>query len=355
MRQILRCRLWFYLLLLGSALLLASCAPSSLLPQAPTPIPTLIPATLSVGLEQPTEPPAFAILSYPARPPVVAEGHSLYLDQCASCHGEAGVGIVPGARNFNDVDYMRGETPASFYAAVTEGRQDMPAFSNELTSDERWDAVFYVWRFSTDGESLTSGEQIYHEDCAVCHGEGGTGEVLGAADFTDLRFVAENSPRDFYLTVTQGEGSMPAWQGRLSQEERWDVVDYLFTFSYDAELSEGQSQAVSSQPVPQPQEGNCDQYLSQSNPFPWDDAAAISSGEVIYDQSCGMCHGEDGSGGLPGAPDFTSPATGIEIRNNSGEQFCIIAEGRGSMPGWKETLTDEQMWQALTYINSFSE
>lgn len=355
MRQILRCRLWPYLLLLGLAFSLASCAPSSLLPQAPTAIPTLVPATLAAPLEAPTEPATFAILSYPARPPAVEEGHGLYLDQCASCHGEEGIGTVPGARNFNDVDYMRGEAPASFYAAVTEGREDMPDFSDELTSDERWDVVFYVWRFSTDNQSIANGDQIYSRDCAVCHGADGTGEVLGAADFTDLRFVAENSPRDFYLTITQGEGSMPAWQGRLSQEERWDVVDYLYTFSYDAELPEGQAQAAASQPTPQPEVAGCDPYLSQTNPFSWDDPVAISSGEEIYDQSCSMCHGADGSGGLPGAPDFTTPEAGTDIRENSGAQLCIIAEGSGNMPGWKETLTDEQMWQVITYINTFSE
>lgn len=339
--------------LLALALVLWGCAPSSLLPEGPTPIPTLIPATAPASVGETAESPTFTIQSYPARPPSVEEGRPIYLTHCANCHGEGGVGVVPGARNFNDLDYMRGETPASFYAAVTEGRGEMPAFDDELTSDERWDVVFYVWRFSTDAETLVIGEQIYAANCAACHGEAGTGEVLGAADFTDLRFVADQAPRDFYLIVTQGEGSMPAWQGRLSQEERWAVINYLRTFSYDAELAE--EPVVSSQPTSQSEQALCEPYLSQSNPFSWDDPAAISSGEVIYDQSCGMCHGEDGSGGLPGAPDFTSPATGIEIRNNSGEQFCIIAEGRGNMPGWKETLTDEQMWQALTYINSFSE
>jgi mono/diheme cytochrome c family protein len=341
------------LLLLALALVLWGCAPSSLLPQGPTPIPTLIPATAPAGVAETTASPAFTIQSYPARPPSVDEGHPIYLSHCADCHGQDGVGVVPGARNFNDLDYMRGETPASFYAAVTEGRGDMPSFNDELTSDERWDVVFYVWRFSTDADTLALGEQIYEANCAACHGEGGTGEVLGAADFTDLRFVADQAPRDFYLVVTQGEGSMPAWQGRLSQEERWAVINYLRTFSYDAELAE--EHVALSQPTPESEQDLCAPYLSQSNPFSWDDSAAISAGEVIYDRSCGMCHGEDGSGGLPGAPDFTSPDVGAEIRNNSGEQFCIVAEGRGSMPGWKETLTDEQMWQVLTYVNSFSQ
>ena len=70
------------------------------------------------------------------------------------CHGEDGNGVVPGARNFGDLDYMRGETPASFYTAVTEGRGEMQGFLDTLTSDELWDVVFYVWRFSTDAEKL---------------------------------------------------------------------------------------------------------------------------------------------------------------------------------------------------------
>lgn len=353
MRPSMRPQSLLYLLLLGLVFFLGSCAPASLLPEGPTPIPTLIPATIPASAGEATESPSFAILSYPARPPSAEDGRPLYLSHCASCHGEDGVGVVPGARNFNDLDYMRGETPASFYAAVTEGRGEMPAFKDVLSSDKRWDVMFYVWRFSTDTETLSVGEQIYEANCAACHGEGGTGEVLGAADFTDLHLVAEQAPRDFYLIVTQGEGSMPAWQGRLSQEERWAVIDYLRTFSYDAHLPG--EQVVSSQPISMPEQAVCDPYLSQTNPFPWDDPIAISSGEAIYEQSCRMCHGEDGSGGLPGAPDFTSIEAGAEISTNSGEQLCIIAEGRGNMPGWKETLTAEQMWQVLAYINTFSQ
>ena len=63
-----------------------------------------------------------------------------------------------------------------------------------------------------------------------------TGEVLGAADLSDLRFVDDQAPCDFYLITTQGKGSMSAWQGRLSQDERWAVIDYVRTFSYDPTL-----------------------------------------------------------------------------------------------------------------------
>jgi mono/diheme cytochrome c family protein len=249
---------------------------------------------------------------------------------------------------------MRGETPASFYAAITEGRGEMPSFRDTLSSDERWDALFYMWRFSTNSDTLALGKSLYETNCAACHGEDGVGKVLGAADFTDLRFVDDRAPRDFYLTVTQGKGSMPAWQGRLSQDERWAVIDYLRTFSYDASLPGETAVEPQAQPTqPTVAEVACSStYLSQSNPFASDDATAITTGSTIYSQSCAMCHGADGSGALPSAPDLTTSETQEELRSTSGEFLCIMAEGRGAMPGWKETLSVEQMWEALTYIGT---
>jgi len=331
--------------------LIVACAAPRILPAGLTPIPTLIPVTEPANLPGAEETPSFTILSYPARLPSSALGQLLYQSHCASCHGEGGNGVVPGARNFNDLDYMRGETPASFYAAVTEGRGEMPSFLDVLSSDERWDVVFNMWRFSTSTATLALGKGLYDANCAACHGDDGVGKVLGAADFTDLRFVDDRAPRDFYLTVTQGKGSMPAWQGRLSQDERWAVIDYLRTFSYDPSLP-GET-AVLPTAGPTATEVACSStYLSQSNQFSWDDASAITAGNIIYSQSCAVCHRVDGSGALPGIPDLTTAEIQDELRSTSGEFLCIMAEGRGAMPGWKETLSVEQMWEALTYIGT---
>jgi mono/diheme cytochrome c family protein len=342
------------LLLLGVTLLLSACTAPRSLPAGPTPIPTLIPATEVSDSLVAQGRPTFTVLSYPARLPSASLGQQLYQEQCASCHGEDGYGVVPGARNFGDLDYMRGETPASFYAAITEGRGTMPSFQARLTSDERWDVVFYVWRFSTNSEMLALGGSIYETNCAACHGADGTGEVLGAADFTDLRFVDDKAPRDFYLIITQGKGSMPAWQGRLSQDERWAVIDYLRTFSYDPTLPE--ATAVAPQPIAAGEGAACDPgYLSQSNPYSWDDASAISAGQIIYDQACQVCHGVDGVGSLPGMPDYSMIETTTSLRESGGEALCIVAEGVSAMPGWKETLSLEEMWQVLTFMASLSD
>ena len=337
------------ILFLGLTILLGACAEPQSLPAGPTPIPTLIPATEPASSLGATPAPSFIILSYPAQLPSASRGQPLYQTHCAQCHGADGKGVFPSARNFGDLDYMRGESPAYFYTIVTEGRGQMPSFRDTLTSDERWDVVFYVWRFSTSADTIALGKGLFETNCATCHGADGTGKVLGAADFTDLRLVDSLAPRDLYVIVTQGKGSMPAWQARLSQNERWAAIDYLRTFSYDPALP-GEVVAASL-PTATPTKAACDPtYLAQSNPFAWSDKAAIAAGQTTFRQSCALCHGMDGSGTLEGTPNFTTAQLQSALRTNSGEFLCVIAEGRNTMPGWKETLTVEQMWQALTFL-----
>lgn len=340
------------LLALGLALTLglAACAPPPNLPAGPTPIPTLVPVAVDGSAVEPTAMPVFTILSYPARPPSAAHGQSIYASDCAQCHGPDGTGSVPAARNFKDLDYMRGETPASFYATVTEGRGEMPAFRDRLTSDERWDVAFYVWRLSTTAATLSLGERIYKEDCAACHGADGSGEVLGSADFTDLRQMDNLAPRDLYLTVTQGRGSMPSWQARLPQDDRWAVIDFLRTFTYDPSLP-GEQPAPTTAPTP-PTVSAAACPTDQVNPIGWDDALAIDAGREIFQADCALCHGPDGGGGLPNTPDFTSQEVNAELRAAPGRFFCVLTDGQGAMPAFEDSLSVEERWQLITYLES---
>jgi mono/diheme cytochrome c family protein len=327
------------------ALTLAGCGPPALFPGGPTAIPTLVPATEPPSALEPTETPAFAVLSYPVRPPSASEGREIYEQECAQCHGEDGTGEVPGSRNFLDLDYIRGETPVNFYAAVTEGRGEMPSYNDSLSSDERWDVVFYIWRLSTSREMIEQGHEIFEENCITCHGENGDAELLGSANFTDLRQMDDLAPRDLYLVTTQGRGSMPAWQSLLSQDERWAVIDYIRTFSYDPSL--GESIAMETQATSSPTTEPCSQ--EQENPFAWDDTTTIQAGQEVYKTDCAGC---DGSGGLPETPDFTAAAVQAELEDEPGEHFCDVVTGVGVMPAFGTRLTADQIWSVLTYLHS---
>jgi mono/diheme cytochrome c family protein len=246
---------------------------------------------------------------------------------------------------------MRGEAPADFYSAVTEGRGEMPAYRDLLSSDERWDVVFYVWRLSTSADILEHGRTLYESDCGACHGEQGSGQLLGSADFTDLRQMDNLAPRDLYLTVTQGRGSMPAWQSLLSQDDRWAVIDYLRTFSYDPHL---ESEVAMAGPTPTSADtvepSACD--TAQANIFDWENTDAIQAGQALYLVQCAMCHGPDGSGGLPQTPDFTSVEINDMLLEDPGPKYCSLTDGLGVMPAFGASLTEEERWQVITYMGS---
>ncbi len=332
---------------------LSACAAPGGLPDGPTPIPTLIPVYDQVDRVEADSDVSFILQSYPAQLPSATRGLEIYESLCVDCHGPNGTGVVPGARDFRDLDFVRGETPLDFFAAVAEGRNEMPAYNETLSSDELWDVVFYIWRLSTSPEIITTGSELYAANCSPCHGEDGAGEQLGSADFTDLREMAGLAPRDLYLTITQGRGSMPAWQSLLSQDQRWAVIDYLRTFTYDPSLPEGREpgEITDSEGAVDAGTTTC---ATEVNPFNFDDIQAIQAGGSIYDSQCAACHGADGSGGLPNTPDFTSAAVNRELQADPSSSFCILAEGEGSMPGFQRTLTTDQMWEVITFLVSLS-
>ena len=150
------------LLALGILILaaLAACNTPQPLPVAPTPIPTLAPATMpapGAGGDQP----ALAGVVFPSTPPSQAAGEAVYKANCAACHGEDGKGKVENSRDFTDVDYMRSASPASFYASVSGGHKEMPDFEAALTEEETWNAVYYLWSFTVDQEMLAQGKPVY--------------------------------------------------------------------------------------------------------------------------------------------------------------------------------------------------
>jgi len=356
-------RRYGYLIFCGLLLVfisaVAACSPPQTLPVGPTSIPTLIPATSPPSSFDVIEsqPVLLLVESYPAGLPSALDGEGLYDLHCAECHGLDGRGVVPNARDFSDVDYMRGETPASFYSIISEGRaDDMPAFGQELTSDERWAVVYYVWQFSTSAEILELGYDVYRHNCITCHGDDGRSMILGALNFSDHRFLANQAPSDLYVSVTQGMESMPAWQARLDQDERWAVIDYLRTFTYTPGLElnlvipSGEALVnIASE------RAECTPYLELENPFAWDDVETIAAGQEIYQDYCTTCHGQDGTGNLPGVIDFTNPVTQSRLDENPINYFCAVAQGFQSMPAFDGELIASDIWQLLTFLNTFGD
>ncbi len=85
-------------------------------------------------------------------------------------------------------------------------------------------------------------------------------------------------------------------------------------------------------------------------------AGDAKKGQAIYSQSCAACHGTDGKGGIPGAPDFTSK-NGV-LKSPDSVLIDRITNGyqsKGSpmaMPpkGGNASLTAQDISDVLAYI-----
>lgn len=66
----------------------------------------------------------------------------------------------------------------------------------------------------------------YKAKCSMCHGADGKGGKMGTRDFASPEVKAET---DAQLTdiVTKGKGKMPAYGGKLSDEDVKGLVTYI--------------------------------------------------------------------------------------------------------------------------------
>ncbi len=90
-----------------------------------------------------------------------------------------------------------------------------------------------------DEYSLMSGKSTFLEYCIFCHGESGMGDGENAKDFYPRPpQIAHTSHMltDDHLFWRISEGgeefgtAMVAFKGRLSEKQRWNVINYVRTF-----------------------------------------------------------------------------------------------------------------------------
>ena len=86
-------------------------------------------------------------------------------------------------------------------------------------------------------ESLTRGGEIYGQKCAKCHGSdgNGTGPSVHGIDSDPRKLWVWGSAGDaadgyLFSIISDGRLDMPPWGLVLSENERWDLVNYVKTF-----------------------------------------------------------------------------------------------------------------------------
>ena len=84
--------------------------------------------------------------------------------------------------------------------------------------------------------SNKTGKTLYDKSCASCHGKVGLGDGVKArslktfpGDFSKAEYQDQTDGDHFYKTKT-GRSEMPKYEGKLSDTDMWNIVNYMRTF-----------------------------------------------------------------------------------------------------------------------------
>src|SRR5262249_4433795 len=136
--------------------------------------------------------------------------------------------IANGSSEHNEDIIRRG-------GEATGGSAFMPPWQYELSEEQIRDVVAYL---AILGDSVRRGEVVYKTNCILCHGVQADGKGRAASLFHPPPADLTHSDKDdeYKVTIIRLGGSamgrssgMPVWEGRLTDLEIQDLVQYLRT------------------------------------------------------------------------------------------------------------------------------
>ncbi len=171
--------------------------------------------------------------------------------------------------------------------------------------------------------ALAGGKSTFSNNCAVCHGAGGGGNI-GYPNLTAGAWLWGGKIDDIYTTIKHGirsedpearESMMAAFgrDGILKPDQIEKLVVYVLSLMKGADTT--------------------------------------SEAHKIFQENCAACHGANGQGGK----EFGAPALNDAIwlyGNDKKTIYDIIYNGRGGvMPYWQGKLSDSSIRQVAVYVH----
>jgi copper transport protein len=97
--------------------------------------------------------------------------------------------------------------------------------------------------FPPDTASIARGKEVYEQNCVTCHGPNGRGDGPLAASLrprpADFRvhMAAGHTDGELFTWLSKGVPgtAMPSFEGQISENDRWHVVNYIRGFAPSAE------------------------------------------------------------------------------------------------------------------------
>jgi len=175
--------------------------------------------------------------------------------------------------------------------------------------------------------AIAGGQAAFNENCAACHGVGGSGQIGQFPSLTDDDWLWGGKITDIHTTIRHGIRSesddsrvseMPAFGEILSPTEIGQTADFVLSLSHRS----------------------------------LDATRTNLPGAVLYSANCASCHGERGEG----VRDFGAPKLNDAIWLYGGSREAVmrqIANPRmGHMPAWESRLDEETIRMLAVYVHT---
>ena len=180
--------------------------------------------------------------------------------------------------------------------------------------------------------NVVHGAKVWANNCSRCH---------------NYRSPTEYSTKDWHLIMQH----MRIQAGLTGQDAR-DVYAFLAEQSANTQVPISTPQ-INNKPV----ESTVSAVSRSTTKLPSiSQTTSAQSGKAIYHQTCVACHGANGKGAIPGAPDFTSKNGPLSksdeiLLNHMANGFQSSGSSMAMPPkGGNTNLTNTDLRNTLTYI-----
>jgi ubiquinol-cytochrome c reductase cytochrome c subunit len=169
----------------------------------------------------------------------VAQGHSLFLASCSSCHGLDAQGttqapsLIGAGAAAVDFQMSTGRMPAKELGAENDRKPQ-----TEFTQQQIYDIAAYVAslgggpaipsqsQVSTANANTALGSELFSTNCAQCHGFAGAGGALTYGKAAPS--LNASTPAQIYEAMLTGPEAMPVFgDGTITPSEKQDIIAYI--------------------------------------------------------------------------------------------------------------------------------